>query len=43
MEAGGESLTLVPSLNAHPEWVDAVVRMVRASDGPAPTARAESR
>ncbi|CAM4491497.1 ferrochelatase [Corallococcus exiguus] len=43
VEAGGESLTLVPSLNAHPEWVDAVVRMVRASDGPAPTARAESR
>jgi ferrochelatase len=27
-EAGGESLTLVPSLNAHPAWVDAVVRMV---------------
>ncbi|RYZ33494.1 MAG: ferrochelatase [Myxococcaceae bacterium] len=42
VEAGGESLTLVPSLNAHPEWVDAVVRLVRASDGPAPTARAES-
>ncbi|XXF79588.1 ferrochelatase [Myxococcaceae bacterium GXIMD 01537] len=28
---GGESLTLVPSLNAHPAWVDAVVRMVRES------------
>lgn len=26
---GGESLTLVPSLNAHPAWVDAVVRLVR--------------
>lgn len=37
LEAGGESLTLVPSLNAHPAWVDAVVRMVRESDGP-PTA-----
>ncbi|MBJ6760890.1 ferrochelatase [Myxococcaceae bacterium JPH2] len=31
--AGGESLTLVPSLNAHPAWVDAVVQLVRASDG----------
>ncbi|QSQ17825.1 ferrochelatase [Myxococcus landrumensis] len=39
VEAGGEALTLVPSLNAHPEWVDAVVRMVRESDG-APTAAA---
>ncbi|HZA14248.1 MAG TPA: ferrochelatase [Myxococcaceae bacterium] len=28
-QAGGESLTLVPSLNAHPAWVEAVVRMVR--------------
>jgi ferrochelatase len=27
-EAGGQSLTLVPSLNAHPAWVDAVARMV---------------
>lgn len=27
--AGGEELTLVPSLNAHPLWVDAVVRMAR--------------
>ncbi|AKF80163.1 ferrochelatase [Myxococcus fulvus] len=35
VEAGGESLTLVPSLNAHPAWVDAVVRMVRESDGAA--------
>jgi ferrochelatase len=30
---GGESLTLVPSLNAHPAWVDAVVRLVRETDG----------
>ncbi|NBD08020.1 ferrochelatase [Corallococcus silvisoli] len=43
VEAGGEALTLVPSLNAHPEWVDAVVRMVRASDGPSATASAGSR
>jgi ferrochelatase len=40
VEAGGESLTLVPSLNAHPAWVDAVVRLVRESDA-APTAAAE--
>ena len=33
-EAGGESLALVPSLNAHPAWVDAVVRMVRAEHRP---------
>lgn len=26
---GGESLTLVPSLNANPDWVDAVADMVR--------------
>jgi len=26
---GGESLTLVPSLNAHPRWVEAVAAMVR--------------
>jgi ferrochelatase len=32
-ECGGESLTLVPSLNAHPAWVDAVVRLVRESAG----------
>ena len=29
LRAGGESLTLVPSLNAHPAWVRAVVQMVR--------------
>jgi ferrochelatase len=33
VESGGESLTLVPSLNAHPAWVDAVVRLVRETDG----------
>jgi ferrochelatase len=27
--AGGESLTLVPSLNASPVWADAVARLVR--------------
>jgi ferrochelatase len=27
--AGGEALTLVPSLNAHPAWVNEVVRMAR--------------
>ncbi|CAG1008456.1 protoporphyrin/coproporphyrin ferrochelatase [Myxococcaceae bacterium] len=27
--AGGEALRLVPSLNAHPRWVDAVVAMLR--------------
>lgn len=31
VECGGEALTLVPSLNAHPSWVDAVVRLVRES------------
>lgn len=28
--AGGEALTLVPSLNAHPAWVEATVAMVTA-------------
>lgn len=28
--AGGEELVLVPSLNAHPTWVQAVVELVRA-------------
>ncbi|MFN3199233.1 MAG: ferrochelatase [Bradymonadia bacterium] len=27
--AGGESLRLIPSLNAHPAWADAVVQLVR--------------
>jgi len=30
--AGGEELLLVPSLNAHPAWVDAVVDLVRRTD-----------
>jgi ferrochelatase len=29
LRAGGESLTLVPSLNAHPAWVRALVQLVR--------------
>ncbi|MFL5349163.1 MAG: ferrochelatase [Hyalangium sp.] len=41
LECGGESLTLVPSLNAHPAWVEAVVRLVREADAPA--AQAETR
>lgn len=32
LASGGESLTLVPSLNAHPAWVDAVVHLVREAD-----------
>ncbi|HYI02679.1 ferrochelatase [Hyalangium sp.] len=36
LECGGESLTLVPSLNSHPAWVDSVVRLVREADGAAP-------
>ncbi len=40
LASGGESLTLVPSLNAHPAWVDAVVRLVREADGGAPSATA---
>ncbi|MBM7118425.1 ferrochelatase [Archangium primigenium] len=31
LASGGESLTLVPSLNGHPTWVEAVVRLVRES------------
>ena len=33
LASGGESLTLVPSLNAHPAWVDAVLRLVGEADG----------
>jgi len=33
--AGGESLTLVPSLNASPRWVEAVVAMTRKAVGAA--------
>jgi ferrochelatase len=32
---GGEELTLVPSLNAHPRWVDAVVELTRSRAVPA--------
>jgi ferrochelatase len=32
LASGGESLTLVPSLNAHPAWVEGVVRLVRESE-----------
>jgi protoporphyrin/coproporphyrin ferrochelatase len=35
LRAGGEALTLVPSLNAHAAWVRALVRLVRSSS-PAP-------
>jgi ferrochelatase len=31
LKAGGEDLLLVPSLNAHPAWVDAVAALVRAA------------
>jgi ferrochelatase len=31
--AGGEKLTLVPSLNARPAWADAVIKIVRDSVG----------
>ena len=30
--AGGESLTLVPSLNSDADWAQAVVKLVRAND-----------
>ena len=33
VEAGGESLTLVPSLNATPLWVETVARLARATAG----------
>ena len=29
--AGGEALRLIPSLNAHPAWADAVVKLVLES------------
>jgi ferrochelatase len=34
LAAGGEHLTLVPSLNASDAWVDALVRLLRATAGP---------
>jgi ferrochelatase len=43
LACGGESLTLVPSLNSHPAWVDAVVRLVREADGTAPAATSSPR
>jgi protoporphyrin/coproporphyrin ferrochelatase len=32
LRAGGEALALVPSLNAHPAWVRALVRLVRGAN-----------
>jgi len=47
LASGGESLTLVPSLNGHPAWVDTVVRLVRESaaaiSSPAAAATPEAR
>jgi ferrochelatase len=43
LASGGEALTLVPSLNAHPAWVDAVVRLVEEADGTAPVATSSPR
>lgn len=34
---GGEDLRLVPSLNVHPHWVDAVVSLTRAAAGTLPS------
>ncbi|MDQ3262045.1 MAG: ferrochelatase [Myxococcota bacterium] len=34
VKAGGESLALVPSLNAHPSWVETVVRLARGQAQP---------
>lgn len=36
LAAGGESLTLVPSLNATPRWVEAVVALARGEAGAGP-------
>ncbi|HEX8701512.1 MAG TPA: ferrochelatase [Myxococcaceae bacterium] len=43
LQSGGEALTLVPSLNAHPAWVDAVVRLVSEADGSVPAATSSPR
>jgi ferrochelatase len=43
LASGGESLTLVPSLNAHPAWVDTVVRLVGEADGSGPSATSSPR
>lgn len=40
LAAGGEELALVPCVNEHPLWVDAVVRMVRAGEPSAADASA---
>jgi ferrochelatase len=43
---GGEELVLVPGLNAHPRWIDAAARLVRAAahglDSDAPAASPEA-
>jgi len=36
LSLGGESLTLVPSLNAHPSWVRGLTQMIRDLRGDAP-------
>ena len=41
--AGGEELELVPSLNAHPSWADAVVAMVQRHEPPEAAAGAGRR
>ncbi|MBL9129399.1 MAG: ferrochelatase, partial [Verrucomicrobiales bacterium] len=30
LEAGGSDLTLIPCLNSHPRWIDALVDLARA-------------
>jgi ferrochelatase len=30
LEAGGEELTLIPCMNEHPRWLDALEKIVRA-------------
>jgi ferrochelatase len=42
-EAGGDSLTLVPCLNTHPMWLDALARLARDAAGAGPTPLAETR
>ena len=38
VEAGGEDLRLVPSLNATPGWIDLAARLVRRAAWPRETA-----
>ncbi len=40
LRAGGEALTLVPSLNAHPAFVRALVQLVREAQAPSSTDQA---